>query len=127
MIKPKTIKITYWILTILFVLSALADAFGGLTHQPEGVKGVTHLGYPVYLMDISGVAEIIGAIAILQLKYKTIKEWAYAGFTISFICAAWSHIYVGDSIGMVIMPVVMLVYMFLTYYFWKRFEQVRIV
>jgi hypothetical protein len=125
--KPKTIKITYWILTILFVLSALADAFGGLTHQPAGVKGVTHLGYPVYLMDISGVAKILGAIAILQTKYKTVKEWAYAGFTISFICAAWSHIYMRDSVGMVIMPVVMLAYMFLTYYFWKKHEQIKAI
>jgi len=125
--KPKTIKITYWILTVLWVLMSVADGIAGLMHEANGVKGVKHLGYPEYLMDISGVAKLIGAIAILQTKYKTIKEWAYAGFTINFICAAWSNAKMGESAGIIMMPVIMLAFMFVTYYFWKKYEQVKSV
>lgn len=116
----------YWVLTIPFVIFSLFDAYGGLNHMPRGVQGVTHLGYPVYLMDISGTAKLIGALCILQTKFKTIKEWAYAGFAISFISAAWSHLYMGDGIGMAAMPVGFLVFMFAGYYFWKKYTTLPI-
>ena len=123
--SPKTIKIIYWTLTSLFVLFCLFDGYGGVSHMPQGVQGVMHLGYPVYLMDISGVAKLIGAVCIIQTRFKTIKEWAYAGFTISFISAAWSHLHVGDAMNMVITPILFLAFMFLTYYFWKKYITVQ--
>jgi NADH:ubiquinone oxidoreductase subunit 5 (subunit L)/multisubunit Na+/H+ antiporter MnhA subunit len=123
--SSKTITITYWVLTILLVALSLFDAVGGLTHEVHGVQGVTHLGYPVYLLDINGVAKIIGALCLIQTKYKTIKEWAYAGYFISFICAAWSHAAVGDAVPQIIMPVVIMGIFLLSYYFWKKYLQVK--
>lgn len=123
--SPKTITIVYWVLTILLVLFSLFDAIGGLTHEIHGVQGVTHLGYPVYLLDINGVAKIIGAACLIQTKFKTIKEWAYAGYTISFICAAWSHAAVGDPVSNMIMPVVIMAVFLTSYYFWKKYLQIR--
>jgi len=123
--SSRTITITYWVLTILLVLLSLFDAIGGLTHEIHGVQGVTHLGYPVYLLDINGVAKIIGAACLIQTRYKIIKEWAYAGYTISFVCAAWSHAAVGDPISMVIVPVVFMGIFLLSYYFWKKYSQVK--
>ena len=123
--SDKTIKILYWTLTLLFCLAMLMDAIGGLTQQEAGKEALRHLGYPMYLLTISGVAKITGVVSILQTRYKTIKEWAFAGFTISFICAFWSRAYVGDGISLLIPPMVMLVIMFLTYYLWKRFELIR--
>lgn len=118
--KPKTIKIVYWVLTILFCMAMLLDAFGGITQQEAGKEALRHLGYPFYLLTMAGVAKILGVIAILQTRFNTIKEWAFAGFTISFVFAFWSRAYMGDAIGLLLPPVIMLVYLFAIYFLWKR-------
>lgn len=123
--KPKTIKITYWIITGLFLLTMLMDAIGGLTHQQAGIDNITHLGYPVYILTMMGTAKILGVLAILQTRYTAIKEWAYAGFTISFLGALWSRLAMGDALGLVIPSVIMLAFMFVSYYFWRRFQEVK--
>lgn len=120
--KPKTIKISYWIVTILFSLSML---FSGITEvlQIEQAKEVMkHLGYPIYVNKIIGTAKILGVIAILQWKFKTIKEWAYAGFTIDIIGAAASMFFAGDGIFMVLSTIPFLVVMFTSYFLWKKVE-----
>jgi hypothetical protein len=116
----KSKKTLYWILNILFALAAFMDAYGGITHQQAGVDVLKHLGYPEYLMTISGVAKALGAIAILQTKFYAIKEWAYAGFCFSFIFAFWSRAYTGDGAGELILPVIMLALLLFIYYLWKR-------
>jgi len=121
----KTIKITHWALTILFSLAMTADAVGGITHEKVGVANMQHLQYPVYMMTIMGVAKIIGVIAILQTRFIILKEWAFAGFAISFIGAFWSRLYMNDGVDLFLPPVVMLIIMFVVYYFWKRFLLVK--
>lgn len=123
--KPATVKIIYWILTILFALAMLGDGFGGVTQQQAGKDVMTHLGYPFYLLVILGSAKLLGAVAVLQNSFKTIKEWAYAGFAFSFIGAFASRAFVHDTGAFLILPLIMLAYMFVTYYFWKKFEQAR--
>jgi hypothetical protein len=118
--QPKTINIIYWVLTILFCLAMLGDAFGGITKQQAGVDSLTHLGYPLYLLPLVGYMKILGVVAILQQKVSAIKEWAYAGFAFTFILAFSSRFIVGDSIGLLIPPVIMLIIMLLAYYFWKK-------
>jgi hypothetical protein len=78
-------------------------------------------------MVITGAFKILGAIAILQNKYKTIKEWAFAGFAINFIGAFASRAFMGDAIGLLIPPLVVLAVMFVVYYFWKKFETVKTI
>ncbi|MDB5255955.1 MAG: DoxX family protein [Chitinophagaceae bacterium] len=120
--KPKTIKILYWIVTILFCAAMLMDGIAGLMRVQEGKEGLAHLGYPEYLMSIVGIAKVLGVLAILQTKFKTIKEWAYAGFTINFLGASLSHYFVGDATGMMFAPFVVLAFMFVSYYLWKKEE-----
>lgn len=123
--KPKTIKTVYWILTILFALAMLGDAYGGITKQEAGVVVLKHLRYPIYNMPMFGVAKLLGAIALLQTKFRTIKEWAYAGFAFNFISAFVSRVIVGDDIALLIPPLVMLAVMFASYFFWKKFEVIK--
>jgi len=121
--KPKTIRIIYWIVTILFSLAML---FSGITEvlQIEQAKEVMkHLGYPIYVNMIIGTAKLLGVIAILQWKFKTIKEWAYAGFTIDIIGAAASILFAGDGILMALPTLPFLVVMFASYFLWKKMEQ----
>jgi hypothetical protein len=126
-VKPKTIKTIYWVLTVLFVLAMLMDGGAGIAKEKTGQEVMKHLGYPIYIMVITGIAKIFGAIAILQNRYKTIKEWAFAGFTINFIGAFASRAFVGDEIGLLIPPLVMLGVMFLLYYFWKQPETIKTI
>ena len=123
--KPKTIKIIYWTLTILFSLFMI---FSGVSEvmQTEQAKGILkHLGYPIYVNTIIGVAKILGALAILQWKFRTLKEWAYAGFSIDFIGASASMYFAGDGIVMMLSPMIFLAVMFISYFLWKKVEKMK--
>ncbi|MES2064582.1 MAG: DoxX family protein [Bacteroidota bacterium] len=103
----------------------ISHAYGGITKQEAGQEVMRHLGYPIYIMVITGVFKLFGAVAILQNKLKTIKEWAFAGFAINFMGAFASRAFVGDNGGLLILPLVILVIMFILYYFWKKYENLK--
>ena len=68
--SAKTIKITYWVLNILFCLSHVGDAIGGLTQAKAGVDAMQAMGYPLYLMSFLAILKLLGVIALLQDKFK---------------------------------------------------------
>jgi hypothetical protein len=123
--STKTISVTYKVLTILFFVATLLDAFGGITRQEAGQEVMRHLGYPMYVLTIFGIAKLFGTIAILQNRFNVIKEWAYAGFIINFIGAILSRAFVGDPISLSILPLIMIVYTLAMRYFWVRFNLIR--
>lgn len=123
--KPSTTKILYWVFIILFAVFFTMDAIGGITKQQAGVDVMQHLQYPVYFMQIMGVAKILGVIAILQPKFNTIKEWAFAGFAFNFIGAFASRAIVGDSGFLLIFPLIMLAFMFVPYLLWKKLGSIK--
>lgn len=119
--KQKTIKINYWIFTSLFALFMLFSGISSLMPPTaQGLEVMALLGYPLYLNWILGTAKILGVVAILQNKYKTIKEWAYAGFTFDMVGAASSFVLSGAGAIQVVFIVPFIVMMFLSYYFWKK-------
>src|SRR5580765_7164977 len=98
-------KIIYWVSTIWLATGMIStgtiqlfksQAEGALA--PPGVYGITHLGYPVYLLTILGVTKFLGVIALLIPKFPLLKEWAYAGFFFIMAGAIYSHIAVGDPV-----------------------------
>lgn len=118
----KKIKIAYWTATILFVLAMLQSGIVQLT-QSEGSKEVMALlGYPMYVSTILGAAKILGGIALVLGTFKTLKEWAYAGFAFDLIGASASGAFIGEIL-VVIVPLVYLAVMFLSYFLWKKMEQ----
>jgi len=119
--KPIIIKL-YWTLTIVFCIAMLLDGIGGITKQEAGQEVMRHLGYPIYAMVIFGVAKIIGVIAILQTNYRTIKEWAFAGFVINCIGAFASRAAVRDSGPELIFPLIILAITLAYYVVWKKFD-----
>lgn len=124
--SAKTVKITYWVLNILFCLSHIGDAIGGLTQAKAGVDAMQAMGYPLYLMSFLAVLKLLGVVALLQDKFKTIKEWAFAGFSFTLIGAAVSHACINDKPLFVIMPVIFLAILLTLYYFWRKYEQVKV-
>lgn len=123
--KPKSEKILYWVITVIFSLAILQSAVVEIMQTESSKQLMDMLGYPHYLNTILGVAKILGVIAIIQPWFKTIKEWAYAGFSIDFIGAMASGMYATDEIAIIIVPLIFLVVMFLSYYFWKKTEQIK--
>ena len=121
--KPKTIKIIYWAVTILFSLFMLFSGVSEVMQTEQGKEIMKHLGYPIYVNTIIGVAKVLGGIAILQWKFKIVKEWAYAGFTIDFIGAGASFYFAGDGILIALSPAIFLAVMFISYFLWKKTEQ----
>ena len=121
--KSKTIKIMYWILTVLFALAMLFSGVSELVQSKQANEVMRHLGYPIYVNTIIGVAKILGVIAILQTKFRTIKEWAYAGFTIDFIGASASMLFTGDGILMALTTIPFFAVMFASYFLWKKVEK----
>ena len=53
---------------------------------------ITGLGYPLYFMQILGVAQLLGIAAILTSVSPTLKEWAYAGIFFNMMGAFVSHV-----------------------------------
>ena len=78
-------------------------------------EALAHLGYPAYLLTILGGAKLIGAVALLQYRAPTLREWAYAGFTIDLIGAVASHLFSGDSLSVASMPAVFLLILAASY------------
>lgn len=123
--KPKTIKIIYWILLVLFCMSLVADGLGGITMAKQGVDMLNHLGYPAYIMPLLGGLKLLGVLALFQTRYQRIKEWVFAGVAFNFIGAAISHLAVKDPLSHAMQPIVALLIMFVVYWFWKKYEQVK--
>jgi uncharacterized membrane protein len=118
--RKKTLKIAYWIVTVLFVLFMLFGAVSELLQAQSAQQVLTDLGYPVYLNYILGIAKVIGAIAIVQWTFTALKEWAYAGFTIDIVGAAASAYFAGQGVGAALFTLVFLIPLFLSYWLWKK-------
>lgn len=118
--KSKTTKTIYWILLILFSAFFAFDAIGGLMQIEAGKQAMLQLGYPLYLMTITGVTKILGILALLQNKFPTLKEWAFAGFTINFIGASASWYFADGPTFNVIFPWIMLMVLMVIYFLWKK-------
>jgi uncharacterized membrane protein YphA (DoxX/SURF4 family) len=100
--------VAYWASTSLAALALGASGAAELTHAPEIMTSLRHLGYPTYLATILGTWELLGAVAILAPRLAQVKEWAYAGMVFTLSGAALSHAASGDPAGKVFVPLVLL-------------------
>ncbi len=112
--------ILYWVFTTLFGLPTLAAGIFDFSGAQEAVEVITHLGYPPYLLKILGTAKVLGMAAILVNRFTTLKEWAYAGFAINFIGASASHVFAGDPVTNIVIPLIFLALLMGSYAFWKK-------
>lgn len=119
--NPKTLRILYWVVTMLFVLGQGWSAFEMLREAPRMTQTISELGYPVYFMKILGIAKLLGIAAIVYGGFPRLKEWAYAGFTFDTIGAFFSHVSAGDAfIPIAIVPLMFLALQLASYFLWHR-------
>jgi hypothetical protein len=113
-------RIIYWTTTGLIGAMMLFSAFSYFTN-PEVAEGFRHLGFPDYFRVELGIAKIIGAIALLlpQVPVK-FKEWAYAGFAITFVSASIGHFTSGDPLSVAATPLVFMLVLIVSNIYLKR-------
>lgn len=113
-------KIIYWTTTTLIFL--FEGVLPALTGQSEMAKeGIRHLGYPEYFGLMLVVFKVIGAIVLIVPQFpKRIKEWAYAGFGIDFICASVSHWAVDGLGGDTFFPLVVFAVLAVSYIYYHK-------
>ena len=95
--KPKTIKIIYWISTGLLTLMMLMSASMYFFKHSEVSTTFNQLGFPSYVVYPLATAKLLGLIAIWTGISKFLKEWAYAGFFFNFMLAMSAHIVANDG------------------------------
>jgi hypothetical protein len=110
-------KIIYWIATVWLALGMLSTGIVQLLQVKDEVQNMKGLGYPLYVLTILGIWKILGVVVILIPKFTLVKEWAYAGFFFAMSGAVVSHIAVGDGMGEILPPLLLLVLTVVSWYF----------
>ncbi|NBB86766.1 MAG: DoxX family protein [Bacteroidetes bacterium] len=108
-------KYLYWIATGLIALMMVASGVMYFISE-DMMQNIARLGYPDHFRVTLGIAKLIGAAALLLPLPRSVKEWAYAGFAITFVSAFIAHVAAGDPMGDIIPPVVALVILLTSYY-----------
>jgi len=115
----KTAKWVYWVITLLLVSTMMMAGVAYLAGASFSKEGIIHLGYPVYVLKILGVAKLLGGIGILQNKFRAAKELAYAGYAFNLAGASASHALYGDPFLKVLVPLIILAFVLISYRQWK--------
>lgn len=114
----KTTKLIYWIATGLLSTMMVMSGFMYFFNHAHVAEEFQKLGYPTYIICPLALAKLLGVVAILTNKNKTLKEWAYAGFFFDFVLAFFAHLYIGD--GEFPGALIALVLLFVSYFFGKK-------
>lgn len=115
----KATRIFYWILTVIVGLMMLYSAYAYL-FVPQVAQGFGHLGFPSYFRIELAVWKTIGALLLLLPVPSMVKEWAYAGFAITFISAFVAHTASGDPVSVRMGPMIFLLILIGSYVTWRR-------
>jgi hypothetical protein len=99
--NQRTKMVFYWIVTVLLIFELIYGAMWDFNILNKGFVPdiLKHLGYPLYLGVILGVAKLVAGIVIIIPNWTLQKEWAYTGIFILFVGAVSSHILSGDTIA----------------------------
>lgn len=95
--KRRITKIIYWIATGLLTVIILFSAILYIFNHETAKQIYVNLGYPTYIIYPSAIIKLLGLSAILFLKNKSLKEWAYAGFFFDTLLGLSAHLMVGDG------------------------------
>jgi hypothetical protein len=107
-------KIGYWISTGLASVMLLF-ALSYLTGNEQVTTGFAKAGYPQHLRIVLGIAKPAAAVVLLLPGLALLKEWAYAGVTITWIMASISAYASGEPAQIWSLPLVLLVLLGVSY------------
>src|SRR5438477_8690642 len=116
-------KAIYWTATGLVCAVMVFSAINFNLEHPLGpMKGAfKHLGFPDYFRIELTVAKALGVLALVMPGIPSkVREFAYAGFTITLISASIAHFSSGDPILFVIDPLLFLGALVTSYVYFNR-------
>jgi len=108
-------KIAYWGSTSVVALMLLM-ALTYLSGNEQVVSGFAKAGYPQHLRIVLGIAKPVAAIVLLLPGLALLKEWAYAGATITWIMASISAYASGEGAQVWVIPIVLLGLLAVSYF-----------
>ncbi|MES2006166.1 MAG: DoxX family protein [Bacteroidota bacterium] len=116
----KKANIIYWIsTTLIFLFEGVMPALTSNTQL--AIDGVRHLGYPDYFRVMLTVFKVVGALVLILPFFRgRYKEWAYAGFGITFISATVSHSAVDGIGGQSVLPLIVFVILIISYISYQK-------
>ena len=110
-------KIIYWIATAWLSLGMLSTGIVQLLRLKDETDFIINLGYPGYFLTLLGMSKILGVVGLLIPKFPLLKEWIYAGFFFMMAGAVYSHVAMGNSIGEIAPPLLLLALTVTSWYF----------
>lgn len=116
----KTTRIFYWVSTGLVALGMAMSGVMYLSKADMLVEGFSKVGLPLFLLPFLGLAKLLGAIALFIPKQPKLTEWAYAGFTFTFLGAVWTHLSTGTPF---VSPLVFLAVLATSYLLKRKLQQ----
>lgn len=88
----KRIQLLYWLSTALVALLSVSAAIIYFTNA-EIAATFTRFGFGDWFRVELGIAKLLGSLALLlPMVPMRVKEWAYAGFAITFLSATIVHV-----------------------------------
>lgn len=123
----KGLKITYWVVTVLFAAFMIFTAIPNITSNADSVKLIhTDLGFPLHFIPFIGVAKLVGSLVILIPGLLRIKEWAYAGLFFDLSGAAYSAIATWGFDPSMIIMFVFCGFCLASYFLYHRYEKMKL-
>ena len=121
-------KVAYWSSTAIVCGVMAFSAVNFNLSEPVGpMKGAfVHLGFPNYFKIELTTAKALGVLALLLPKVPAkVREFAYAGFTITLVSASIAHFSSGDGITFVVDPLIFLSILVVSYVTFTKIERDR--
>src|SRR5262245_4055851 len=113
----------YWAATGIVCAVMIFSAINFNLENPIGPMkdGFAHLRLPGYFRIELTVAKALGVLALLIPAVPAkVKEFAYAGFTITLISAGIAHFSSGDSLPFIIDPWLFLIPLSASYWYFSK-------
>ena len=120
----RALQIGFWSATALFCLQIGFTAYAQLA-LPQVTEMFHHLGFPDYFRVELSWAKLVGVVVLLAPVSARVKEWAYAGFTITLVSALIAHFSLGDGPAAWGWAAGTGVLLALSYFFWLRLQATR--
>jgi hypothetical protein len=104
-------KIIFYVATGLLSVLLLFSVSQYFLKYDDIANAFESFGYPTYIIYPYAIAKLLGLLVLWLPGYKTLKEWAYAGFFFGITLAFFAHVMIGDGeqMGAVIATVLLVV------------------
>jgi uncharacterized membrane protein YphA (DoxX/SURF4 family) len=120
---PRVRTIVYWVATAPVLLETAVGAEWDLARISYVRDVFAHLGYPLFLLTILGIAKVLAVLGLVLPRFRRVKEWAYAGVFFVYAGAASSHFAVGDGPDKIAMPLLFAVFTLISSTLWASSQR----